>query len=64
MLLGTGGSAHGRGSFPSPTCKQAKFLLSNSGMTVPAGSVPPSLAMYRSGVKKFLQCRILGTYGA
>ena len=40
---------------PSLSCQQAKFVLSHcDGSDSPAGSVPLSLAMYRSGTHKFL----------
>ena len=41
------------------------FLLSDSGQSdSPAGSLPPSQAMYRSDTQKILQCAISWTYGA
>ena len=63
MLMYAGGSPHGRRS-PSPVCQQTKFLLSDSGESdSPAGTVPPSLAMYRSGTQRILQCGISGISG-
>ena len=65
MLLYVGGSPQGHRSSPSPVCQQAKFLLSDSGESdSPAGNVPPSWAMYRSGTQQILQCGISWTHGA
>ena len=55
MLLYAGGFPQGRRSSPSPVCQLARFLLSDSGESdSPAGSVPPSQAMYHSDTQRSL----------
>ena len=56
VQLYPGGSPHGRKASPSPVCKQAKFLFSDSGESDnPAGSIPSSWVMYCSGTQKVLE---------